>query len=428
MSNKFKAELQSFDDVKKAKLRKAFFKDPSKNPTSGATIGYGKVTYKVLVEVLGNPETADESDDSSKKSKKSKKDESEEEPAKKSKKSKKDDEEESDKKSKKSKKDESEEEPVKKSKKSKKEEVTEEPAKKSKKSKKEESEEEPAKKSKKSKKDDGEEEPAKKSKKSKVDESEDDKPTKSKKSKKDDSESEPAKKSDENKEEEPVNKNKKSDSVEPAKKSKKSKKVEESGEGDDVNRAYYMTLSIDQLKKIVSKDTSVETICHTGFWQERFDNEQLPIMSTKSKFNDWIKEYEKVFNAKIEAEKLIKVNECLSPKNLWFEFNLDNASILSGMIEAEGKGLCRLQIIRESKRCSISYEEEGRDDAETLIENEVKFKEIITLLTKVCYLQNKLEIPIKNGMDTISRQDLTEDHLAYKLYKVLDCNLNVLLA
>jgi hypothetical protein len=131
------------------------------------------------------------------------------------------------------------------------------------------------------------------------------------------------------------------------------------------NDVLKQTLLYSDLKTIVNICTSNKQnikLCDDLFWKSKFEYDQLPLLKTPKTFNDWVKHYADVFNAKSEIEMMIKIvltfNEFKGDNSIWV-WNADQKLIDKYiLVQSFRKSAVVLKYITESKSWTIELSTE----------------------------------------------------------------------
>jgi hypothetical protein len=197
-----------------------------------------------------------------------------------------------------------------------------------------------------------------------------------------------------------------------------------SGEQPQELTTYEMLLHtpFNKLKYLIEEGQQV----NNQFWRQRFDLDELPLISIKSQTQDWLDEYEKLTNAKKEALKLVKVALVTTKTPTFFtlQFNIKPHLIdylppnmpKKALHEGEVHIRCLLNedtwlghyTAPDYNQWRIAFIEENEDE-ETVEEIQQSFKAILLFLTVIQYFimykKELIQIKSEDGV-MLSRQDL----------------------
>jgi len=68
--------------------------------------------------------------------------------------------------------------------------------------------------------------------------------------------------------------------------------------------------TIKSLRHFSMTNKKINEICHNKyFWVEKFKHDNLPLFSEPNDYNEWIKEYNKIYNIRKTANKVLMIND-----------------------------------------------------------------------------------------------------------------------
>lgn len=179
---------------------------------------------------------------------------------------------------------------------------------------------------------------------------------------------------------------------------------------DDVLVQTLLHSDINTIVNVCTSSKNKEKLCDAQFWHSRFEIDHLPLIEKSKNFNDWVKQYSTLIDAKIQAEQMTKIILLFNKYKgeviirVWYDYGKNISNNILNYVEVKGHYLKQTVCInimydRKSKTWTIGNEEEP----DTF---NISFQNVISILITEIY--NKM-----NG-SVINFHDFDENELYYE--------------
>jgi hypothetical protein len=179
---------------------------------------------------------------------------------------------------------------------------------------------------------------------------------------------------------------------------------------DDVLVQTLLHSDINTIVNVCTSSKNKEKLCDAQFWHSKFEIDNLPIIEKSKNFNDWVKQYSTLIDAKIQAEQMTHIILSFnkykgdSVIHVWYDIGKNISSNVLNYVEVKGHYLKQTICIeimynRKSNIWTISNEEEPD-------KFNISFQNVISIL--IIEIYNKMM-----EFSSIDFHDINENELYY---------------
>ncbi len=177
---------------------------------------------------------------------------------------------------------------------------------------------------------------------------------------------------------------------------------------EDVFLVTMLNSNIDEVKtQCLTNKTAFNHCSHKDFWVEKFKHDRLPLLSSPSNINEWIKQYKLIQSFKYKAQEILMINKIESEREIdqlnTIMLNLNEntyylAKLLFDVEDYELDYAYDIIIKNNINNYEIFYNRIFYDDNILYqLKKSINYNEILTLLISVMYLDPHVEILDQNS-------------------------------